>query len=157
MIYTSYKTDATNISVTGLQQFGSVSGLVPYACDEISSLRMFLVCPDVRRLSGSSRFPHYWQGPLGNVWQVYLYRNAKCRRIWIKTVLTLCRTIRLSICNPVYKPGTLKNKIGKINTITYDNRTWQATLFYKWGNFMSLKLIFIEYSNIINYLKCTTG
>lgn len=121
IIYTSYKTDATNISVTGLQQFGSVSGLVPYACDEISSLRMFRVCPDVRRLSGSSRFPHYWQGPLGNVWQVYLYRNAKGRRIWIKTFLTLRRTIRLSICNPVHKPRTLKNKIGKINTITYDN------------------------------------
>lgn len=28
MIYTSYKTDATNISVTGLQQFGSVSGFL---------------------------------------------------------------------------------------------------------------------------------
>lgn len=102
-------------------------------------LRMFLVCPDVRRLSGSSRFPHYWQGPLGNVWQVYLYRNAKCRRIWIKTVLTLRRTIRLSICNPVYKPGTLKNKIGKINTITYDNRIRQATLFYKMRKFLEFE------------------
>lgn len=48
-------------------------------------------------------------------------RNAKGRRIWIKTFLALRRTIRLSICNPVHKPRTLKNKIGKINTITYDN------------------------------------